>query len=59
MFIAHDSKEAVETYKMLLASEELRRKTGELARERVLKEHTMRHRAKQLLDILEGIHKKV
>ena len=57
MFIAHDAEEAVATYKMLLASDELRRRTGELARERVLKEHTVQHRARQLLDILQGIRK--
>jgi len=57
MFIAHDAEEAVATYKMLLASDELRRRTGELARERVQKEHTVKHRARQLLDILQGIRK--
>jgi len=57
MFMVHNAEEAVETYKTLLASEELRRKTGILARERVIKEHTTQHRAKQLLDILQEINK--
>ncbi len=55
IFIAHDAEEAVEIYMKLLASEELRRRTGELARERVLKQHTVQHRAKQLVDILQGL----
>jgi len=58
IFVAHDAKEAIEIYKMLLTSEELRRKTGQLARARVLKEHTAQHRARQLLDILQGIRKR-
>lgn len=53
MFVVHNAEEAVETYRMLLASEELRRKTGELARKRVLKEHTAQHRARQLISILQ------
>jgi len=55
MFVVHNTKEAVETYRTLLASEELRHKTGELARKRVLKEHTVQHRARQLIDIIRGI----
>jgi len=57
MFVAHDAGEAVDTYRMLLNSEELRRHTGKLARERVLKEHTMQHRARQLVAIIQGIDK--
>lgn len=55
MFVVHSAEEAIETYKTLLSSEELRRRTGELARQRVLKEHTFKHRAKQLVDIIRGI----
>ncbi len=55
MFVAHNAEEAIETYRMLLSSEGLRRKTGELARNRVLKEHTYKHRAMQLLDIIRKI----
>ena len=54
MFVVHDAMEATETYKMLLASEELRRKTGELARKKVLKKHTAQHRARQLIGIVKG-----
>jgi len=53
MFMVHNTEEVVETYRMLLSSEELRRKTGELARQRVLKEHTFKHRAAQLINILQ------
>jgi len=55
MFIVHNAEEAVETYKMLLSLDELRRRTGEAARRRVLKEHTAKHRAKQLIDLLQGL----
>ena len=57
MFVVNNAKEALDTYNMLLDSEELRLKTGELARERVLREHTTQHRAKQLMDILENVKK--
>jgi hypothetical protein len=53
MFMVHNTEEAVEIYHMLLSSEGLRRKTGELARQRVLREHTFKHRAVQLLNILQ------
>lgn len=54
MFLVHSIEEAIDTYKMLLSSEELRRRTGELARQRVLKDHTFRHRARQLIAALKG-----
>lgn len=57
IFVVHDAAEAIETYKMLLTTEELRRRTGELARKRVLKEHTVQHRARQLVEILQGLKK--
>jgi len=55
IFVVRNTKEAIEMYKMLLSSNKLRQKTGELARQRVLKEHTFKHRAHQLIDIVRGI----
>jgi len=52
LFVVHDADEAIEMYKMLLSSDELRQRTGELARQRVLKEHTFKHRAKQFMEVL-------
>ncbi len=43
---------AVERYEYLLANETARRALGLAARARVLKQHTMRHRAQELLGIL-------
>jgi len=53
-FMAHNAKEAREIYDTLLTSEDLRRKTGEAARQRILKEHTMLHRARQILSIIRS-----
>ena len=55
MFMVHNAGEAIETYKMLLSSAELRRTTGEAARRRVLREHTAQHRARQLINLLQGL----
>ncbi|MGB8707602.1 MAG: glycosyltransferase, partial [Dehalococcoidia bacterium] len=54
VMIVHSAEEAIDTYKMLIASEELRRRTGELARQRVLRDHTFKHRARQLIAALKG-----
>lgn len=53
MFMVKSVKEAVEIYKWLLQEDDIRKKTGRAARERVLKEHTVRHRARQLVRILK------
>lgn len=55
IFVVNNTKEAIEMYKRLLSSEKLRRRTGELARQRILKEHTFKHRARHLIDIIRGI----
>lgn len=47
-------EEAVERYRWLLAHDAERQAMGQAARERVLKEHTFRHRARQLVDILRA-----
>lgn len=55
IIVVNDADEAVETYKWLLSDEEARKRIGHSARQRVLREHTFRHRARQLLGILDGI----
>lgn len=57
MYVAQNAKEAAELYTWLLDSEEVREKTGKLARERILKEHTFNHRGKELMDIIGNIKK--
>ncbi|MGB3904046.1 MAG: glycosyltransferase, partial [Anaerolineae bacterium] len=52
--MVNDGEEVAETYRRLLSDGEQRRKMGQRARERVLREHTYRHRANQLLGILES-----
>ena len=52
IFIIESAEEAIEIYKWLLKNSVERRKVGEQARERVLKEHTYQHRAGQLVKIL-------
>ena len=46
--------EAIERYRWLLAHDEARRAIGTAARARLLKEHTFRHRARQLVDTIRG-----
>lgn len=55
VFMVQNIEEAVEIYKWLLSSEEARHQAGELARKRVLREHTFRHRAKELIEIINKI----
>jgi spore maturation protein CgeB len=55
MFVIDNITEAVEVYKWLLKDDETRRKVGMAARERVLKEHTFRQRANDLLQILDHL----
>jgi len=52
IFVVHDEKEALDTYKYLLAHDEERKKVGMAARQRVLREHTYRHRARSLVNII-------
>jgi spore maturation protein CgeB len=49
IFVARNHEEAVDLYRWLLSSEQDRVDTGVRARERVLREHTYRHRAQQLI----------
>jgi glycosyltransferase involved in cell wall biosynthesis len=48
MLTINSAEEAIETYRWLLDNDTEREKIGAAARERVLKEHTYRHRARQL-----------
>jgi hypothetical protein len=52
--VVKDRDEAVDRYRWLLAHDSERRKIGAAARERVLREHTFRHRAQQLAEIVKG-----
>ncbi len=53
IFIVQSGEEALDRYRYLLAHDAERGAAGRAARERVLKEHTFRHRARQLQDIVE------
>lgn len=55
VFIVHDAQEAVRTYGRLLADEGKRQAAGQRARGRVLREHTYRRRARQLVEIIRSI----
>lgn len=55
VYIARDSKEAVELYGWLLDSDEVRTRTGELAKSRALKEHTYERRAVEFLRAIESV----
>lgn len=54
IFIVHSSEEAVDRYRFLLSHDGARRAAGKAARFRVLKEHTFRHRAQQLVELVRG-----
>lgn len=56
MLIANSSEECIEIYRMLMENNDLRLKIGKSARARVLKEHTTRHRARQIIDIIKAIN---
>ncbi len=53
MLTVHSAEEAIETYTWLLNNDTERESIGLAARERVLKEHTYRHRARRLKKIVE------
>jgi len=52
--VIQNSEEAVERYRWLIAHDAERQQIAAAARERVLKEHTFRHRAKQLIGIVQS-----
>ena len=53
ILVANTSKECIEIYQMLIDDDEMRMNMGIAARNRVKKEHTSRHRARQIIQILE------
>jgi spore maturation protein CgeB len=55
LFIVEDPGEIVELYEWLLSHEGERKAMGKRARERVLKEHTYQHRAKDLIKMIEDV----
>jgi glycosyltransferase involved in cell wall biosynthesis len=52
MVVVHSAEEAIDRYRYLLAHDSERLAMGQRARERVLKQHTFRHRAQELLAIV-------
>ena len=54
MVVVGSLEEAVDRYRYLLSHENERLAMGLAARERVLKEHTFRHRARDLVEIVKG-----
>lgn len=55
LIVVHSAEEAQERYDYLLSHEAERLRIGRAARERVLKEHTFRHRAAALLSIVNDV----
>jgi hypothetical protein len=54
IIIVHSAEEAQDRYRYLLRHDSERAKVAAAARARVLGEHTMRHRARQLIEIVQG-----
>ncbi|MBI5957327.1 MAG: glycosyltransferase [Chloroflexi bacterium] len=54
LIIVHSAAEAIERYRWLLSHDDARRPMGQAARARFLNEHTFRHRARQLVTIMES-----
>lgn len=53
LFVVHSQEEAIDRYRYLLSHDHERLAVGRAARERVLKEHTFQHRARQLVGIVK------
>lgn len=54
-FKASNEREAIELYQWLIPSEEVRYNVGRKARQKVLQKHTYKHRAKELLGIVNKL----
>lgn len=52
LIIVHSAEEAIERYQYLLGNDKERKAIGSAARQRVLKQHTFRHRARELMRII-------
>ena len=55
LFVVQSEDEAVETYRRLLSDEDERKQAGARARERVLKQHTYKHRTAELVEIIKDL----
>ncbi len=55
ILISNSVDECIEIYNFLMNDAEIRLKMGIAARERVLKEHTSSHRAKQIIQIIKNL----
>ena len=53
VIVVHSAEEAIDRYRYLLANGAERQAIGRAARERVLKQHTFRHRARELIQIVK------
>ena len=53
ILVADTSKECIEIYQMLLDDDEKRMNMGVAARNRIIKDHTSRHRARQIKKIIQ------
>lgn len=53
MLVAHDTSEAKELYTWLLGDDQVRHNMGYRARQRILNEHTFKHRALQLIKLVD------
>lgn len=53
VFVVNDSQEAIETYQMLMDDEDLRLKFGKAAYDRVISEHTAKHRIAKIIEIIK------
>jgi spore maturation protein CgeB len=54
IIVTTNKEEIIKTYEWLLDAGDDRQKIGEKARQRILKEHTYRHRAEELISVLKG-----
>jgi len=55
LLVVNSTEEAVNVYKQLLADKPRRDRLGHKARERILMEHTFKHRASRLIEIVQQI----
>ncbi|RXG33525.1 glycosyltransferase [Methanohalophilus sp. WG1-DM] len=55
LIVINSEEEAIKTYEWLLSDEEEMLKIGERARERILKDHTYRHRAELIIDVAKMV----
>ncbi len=55
VFVARDCSEAVRLYEWLIENDSVRTQTGVAARDRVMRQHTYVHRAKEILGIIKSL----